>query len=424
MSERQDSRAAVRQICETAADDPMTITVSEIFDAVEDAGADDQYHLARALDNKIAADPSAADEAIERVESMFDSDANSDQRFATIVVEQVAGRDPERAAPAVESLASGLRGEDPFVRRHAAWALAHLSEHDPELVAPLVPSLEPGEGQPPYFEHEHVLLVLRNVARKDPAAVTPMLSSLFDVLVKADTFVGTDGPHDPQQGHDPLMWLDRFKEGIEPGMTAAEILVDVSEAAPDSVADHVEDATEVLESVDRVTVRREVVEALATLALDRPAAVRSTVPTLATQLEAGDAVLQARAARALGLAFDAAPADVVEATTGSLAALEPLLREGSPNVRVAVASLYSCLAEENPGAIQPFEGPLLACLDADEEAVVASAAIALGYLGTDDAERGLEALLERDLEPTVEAAVTDALDAIDSHRTRDGGSAA
>ena len=422
MDDSPDSRAAVQRLRETVADDPEAVTVDELFDVVEEAGPEDRYHLAQILDEKIVADPAVADEAVERVESLFASDVNRDRRFAAIVVEQVAGREPRRATAAVDHLADGLRSDDPFVRRHAVWALAHLSDYDPGLVAPLVPDLEPDEDQPPYFEHEHVLLVLRNVARDDPEAVTPMLHSLFDVLANADSFVGKEDPSEPDQGHDLLMWLDGFKEGIEPGMTAAELLVDVSEATPKAVAGHVGEAVAVLESVDRVTVRRDVVEALATLATTRPSALRPAIPALAAQLDANDAVLQARAARALGLAFEAAPADVVEATAGSLAGLEPLLRDGTPSVRVAVASLYSCVAETDPDRVRPFEDTLIACLDADENTVIASVAITLGEFGSAEARRALEALLERDLEPTVEGTVGDALDSIDSREAQDGGS--
>jgi HEAT repeat protein len=422
MNDRADLRATVQQVVDTAADDPDAVTVGKISDLVESAGIEDRYRLARALDHKVAADPSVADETIERVVSLYDSDVTDDQRFATIVIESVAGREPERAVPAIDALADALRSEDPYVRRHAVWALAHLSDHDPELVVPLVPDLDPDDDQSPYLEHEHVILVLRNVAREDFTATVPMLHSLFDLLENADAFVGSERFDEQSQYDDQLLWLDQFKESVEPGTVAAGLLVELSEAAPEAVADYVTDAATVLESVERVTVRRDVVEALATLATTYPSAVRPAIPALAAQLEASDAVLQARAARALGLAFEASPDEVVEATAGSLAGLEPLLRDGSPSVRVAVASLYSCVAEADPERVRPFEDALVACLDAEENTVVASAAIALGHIGSAEAKRALEALLERDLEPAVEGTVRDALDGIDSREVRDSGS--
>ena len=115
MDDSPDSRAAVQRLRETVADDPEAVTVDELFDVVEEAGQEDRYHLAQILDEKIVADPAVADEAVERVESLFASDANRDRRFAAIVVEQVAGREPRRATAAVDHLADGLRSDERVV---------------------------------------------------------------------------------------------------------------------------------------------------------------------------------------------------------------------------------------------------------------------------------------------------------------------
>lgn len=410
MDQQRDSRPAVERLCQTVATDPDAVTVAEVFELVSDADVSDRYRLARALDRIVETNHSAGAETVERVTPLFASESDGERRFATMVVEQVAGRAPEHAASAIDELADVLASEDPFCRRHAVWALAHLSAFDPELLVPLVPRLVPGPDQPPYFEHDHVVLITRNVAREDPEAVIPLLPSLFEVLEAADTFVGNDGPDEPPESGDLLPWLDDSKEGVEPAIATAELLVDLSAAQPDAVAAHVEDAAQVLETVERVTVRRDVVDALATLATARPAAVVPAVSALGAQLDARDDVLQARAARALGLAYDAAPDEVAAAAAESLAALEPLLGHDDPAVRVAVASLYSCVAEQNPDAVAPFESSLLACLDSDQETVVASAAIALGALGTADATAALEDVLGRDLDPSVEGTVRGALD--------------
>ena len=84
--------------------------------------------------------------------------------------------------------------------------------------------------------------------------------------------------------------------------------------------------------------------------------------------------------------------------------------------------MCSCVAETDPDRVRPFEDTLIGCLDAGENTVIASVAITLGELGSAEARRALEALLERDLEPAVEGTVRDALDSIDSREAQDGGS--
>ncbi|WP_435320897.1 hypothetical protein [Haloarchaeobius sp. TZWSO28] len=414
MNERPHSTSAVDRLCATVAADPNASAVGETFDLVSEAGIADRYRLAKALDRIVAVDPSAVDEILDRVEPLIRSERSDDRRFATIVLEQVAGRAPARAASIVDHhLSDVVADDDLFVRRHAVWALAHVSDHDPAGVAPLVPKLEPGPERPPFFEYEHILLIARNVGQVDPDAIVGLVPSLFEVLSVADSFVGNDGMDEEPEGGDPLLWLDEFKTAIEPGMTAASVLAELSAARPDAITEYVADAADVLQTVSRVTVRRDVVEALSSLATDHPAAVQPAIGALAAQLESRDDVLQARAARALGLAYDAAPEAVAASVVDSLSSLEPLLRNSDPAVRVAVASLYSCVAETDPDAVAPFEDALIASLDTDQETVLASVAMTLGLLGTDDAIDAIEELLSRELDPSLEVAIRHALDGAD-----------
>jgi hypothetical protein len=334
--------------------DPESMLISTVVDRVESGDINDTYGPAQALDRKVVADPSVTPDVRDQVEPLLDHESTAVRRFAAIVFEQLAGRDPEVVTPMADSLIEHVDGEDVFVRRHVVWAIAHCSTCDPEAFVSGIQDLVPDEEVPPYIEREHLVTILKNVSTVDPAATLPMLPALFEVLAEGDDYVGTDKEDASVGNTNPLSWLDQFKPAFDPPLAATDVLLAVSETTPESIVDHVQDAAAVLEDVERVTVRREVVEALANVAQERPADVTPAISQLAAQLDSRNEVLQARSARALGLIYDAAPAAVTAAVTDNLSSLEPLLESESPNVRVAVASLFSCVADEKPDAIREF----------------------------------------------------------------------
>lgn len=417
MAGSDDPTDRIQTLQERVEGDPDVVSVGEVVKLVEQADVAERRQLVAILDRKVAAAPSSVPDILEAIEPFFDHENDDVRTVAATTVERLAGRHPERVTDAVNPLSELIHDDYPFARRHAIWALAHLSDHDPELVAPRVPELRPANDEPPYFEPEHVVTILRNVAATDPGAIVPLLPALLEVIENADGSAGTraDGVHSPQM--DVPLDQDQFKEPIDAPLVAAELMADVGETAPDDLRPFVDNLSAVLENVDRRTVRREVVTALANLAEQDPAAVEPAIPALAAQLDARDVALRGRAARTLGLVAAVEPAAVTDAVESRLTDFEPLLREGTPSVQGAVAGLLSYIAEEDSAAVEPVVDPLIACLDTEEVFVRGSAAIALGYAGGQEAKAPLADLLDEDLDPALRETIHDAIQRIES---RDG----
>lgn len=414
MSDTEELAEELERLRVRIEEDPDAVSVAELVQRIEPADVSERREIVTLLDRKITADPSIAATLLDTVEWLFDHENNDIRTVAATIVEQLAGRYPKRAAPAVEHLSTLLHDEYPFARRHAVWALAHISEPAPDLVAPLVPDLRPAEDEPVYFEQEHIIILLRNVANTDLDAITPLIPALLEALESVDgtAETTTEGVHSP--GMEEQFDTDQFQDSIDVSLTAAELVAETGESAPDELIPYVEDLIAVHEAVSRETVRRELVRGFAALAREDPAAVEPTIPVLATALGARDVALQSHAARALGLLAAVAPEAVANAAGPRVDELEPLLREGTPPVQAAVAGLLSYVTEEDPVAVEPVVEALIASLGTEDRIVRASAAIALGYAGGADARSALVDLLDEDLDSDLRVTIRDAVDRIES----------
>lgn len=414
MSDEDDSTERISILRDRVDEDPDAVSVGEVVRLVEPADVAERRQLVAILDRKVAAAPTSVTDVLEAIEPFFDHENDDVRTVAATTVELLAGRYPERVTGTVDHLSALIHDDNPFARRHAVWALAHLSGHDPELVAPFVPELRPADDEPPYFEREHVVTILRNVVAEQPDEVVPLVPALLEVLESADrTSDGrTEGVHTPGSGG--LVDQDQFKDPIDVPLVAAELVADVADTAPADLEPYVGDLIAIVEDAGRRTVRRNVVNALASLARENPAAVEPAVPGLAARLQARDVELRVHAARALALVAAVDPAAVTDAVESTVADLEPLLREGTPPVQGAVAGLLSYVAEADPATVDPVVDPLIACLDAEEVFVRGSAAIALGHAGGEDAKAALADLLDADLDPELRETVRDAIRRIEA----------
>lgn len=405
MSDTAEPTERIGQLRELAAEDPAAVSVEKLVELVTPADSEGRREIAAALDDKVVADPSVAPAVIESVEPLLEHETNDVRTVAATVLEQLAARHPERAAPATDLLAELGHDDSPFARRHALWALAHISEADPERVAPVVPSLRVAADEPAYFEHEHVITMLRNVAQTDPGAVTAHVPALLELLENIDRLDDqSEAAQAPGQGMSAT--ADDFKDPIDGPLTAAELLATVAEAEPAHLLPYVDELTALFDEVHREPVRRSVVTALSGLADYDPDATAVAVPSLADQLGSPGDALRVHAAQALGFLAETVPGEVAEAVTPSVAELEPLLREGTPQVQATVAGLLSYVAEEDPAAVDPVIDALIDCLDAEDLLVRTSAALALGYAGGEKSQAALAELLQDDdLEPELRDAV-------------------
>ncbi|WP_276256050.1 HEAT repeat domain-containing protein [Halomontanus rarus] len=414
MSRADGSDDRIEIIRERVEGNPDAATVEDVVTLIEHVDASERRRLVEVLDRKLAADPSTVPDLLRAVDSLFDHEIDDVRTVAATIVERISGRYPDRATPAIDRLAELVHDDSPFARHHAVWALAHISDREPALVAPLVPTLRPADDEPPYFEHEHVVTILENVSTTDLDAITPLIPALLELLEGADEFSGDSVGGVPSSGTSGTIDQDQFKEPIDAPLVAAELVADIGRTEPHELKPFVDDLIEVLETVSRRPVRREVVDALGGIAETDPEGVEPAIPALATALDATDVALQVRAAQALGFLAPTAPTSVTAAVEERVEPLAPILREGTPPARGSVAGLFSYVAEENPAAIAPAIDALIAALDTDAVYVRASAAIALGYAGGADARGALVTLLDDDLEPEIREPVREAIERIDS----------
>ncbi|WP_114579278.1 HEAT repeat domain-containing protein [Saliphagus sp. LR7] len=395
-------------------DDLETVRIEEIVPLIEQADVAERRQLVDVLDRKVEADPSLASVLLNTIDPLFAHENDDVRTVAATIVESVASRHPERAKPAVDQLTSLLHKESPFARRHAVWALAYMSEHDPEHIAPVASDLQPASDEPPYFEYDHIIVLLRNVAEVDPNAIVPSLPALLEVLKHADKLSesSTDGTYSPTM--DGPGTRSRSGITIDAPLVAAELVADSTREIPAEIYPYTEDLIEILETVDRRTVCRELVNALAALAETDPSRIEPAIPVLADMLDSSDVPLRSRATRALGLVAGTAPEAVTSAVAAEITDLAPLLQEGTPPVQGSAAGLLSYVAEEDSDAVEPVIDPLIGCLDTKEMFVRASAVIALGYAGGETAKQALSELLDEDgLEPELRETTQEALTRIE-----------
>lgn len=391
-------------------DDLNTVRIEEVVPLIERVDVGERRQLVDVLDRKVDDDPSLVSVLLNAIDPLFDHENDDVRTVAATIVELVASRHPERTKPAIDRLASLLHEESPFVRRHAVWALAHISEHDPDRVAPVASDLRPTSTEPPYFEYDHVVVVLRNVAEVDRSAIVPSLPALFEVLEHADEL----SEHSTADTYSPAMEspgdLDQSGIAIDAPLVAAEVVAGGAQENPADIEPYTEDLISILETVDRRTVSRELVSALAALAETDPSRLEPAIPILAGLLDSPDVPLRSQATRALGLIAETAPEAVTSAVASEIPDIAPLLREGTPPVQGSAAGLLAYVAEENPEAIEPVTDALIGCLDTEEVFVRASAVIALGYAGGEAAKRALSELLDEDrLEPELRETTSEAL---------------
>jgi len=323
------------------------------------------------------------------------------------------------AAPAVEAtvstaLAGALTDGDHVVRRHALVALANAARARPRAAVECVDRLS-GALDPDSLDLLSSGLEVATVAAEtDPEAAVRLLGPLFDVL---SGLAGRDpGETTALPGGASGGARDRYRNEVtelrrQRGRTV-NVIATVLLGQPTAVAEVRDALTEALGCASLGPHRGSLAEVVGHVAETDPGAVEPMVDPLAGLLDEQDHEVVASAAWALGVLAEPFGERVADAAADHTGPLVDLLKTDDRRARVASAGLLAYVGEFRPEAARPAVDALVEMLNGGEPRERATAALALGHVGTDEALPALRSATD-DADDTVRSTAERAISRIE-----------
>lgn len=266
---------AVKEIYETAQEDPSEVDLDELLGYLETESATQRTTVLRAVTLVAQEDSDRVEERIDELRPSLEDDVVTPRTAAAYVFDFLAEEHPESVLPSMDQLVDMLDQEPPLLRYRAAGALIPLlAEYPEEFVE--------------YTEE------LADVLANGPEVEIP----------------DPDDPEIPDEMREQVVQiLDQRGEQFEDDKArsqgvfefAANALVEVAEREPEAVAPHVEQIQEKADH-ERPIVRTAVLDTLATVAEHDAEAVGPVVDVLRERLGDDEEYVRAHAVRALGYA--------------------------------------------------------------------------------------------------------------------------